>query len=204
MPTRDMDERLADGQSQASDIAPDKTVSEHRRKIIKASAAVVPAIMTIRSGAAVAMTSLNQCEERDAANAALLPESQYVVGDPDEWVRMEAWEVKVVVDNPNDPPVVVYGVPDNGVVPSQLSNYDVWYDLDGHTKSSRAPYKEYTDVVKQKEFDAGKRVYLLCYVDAASGSYNWYPQTPVASLDVSASPITGSCLCSVNPDFTLG
>ncbi|MDX2457484.1 MAG: hypothetical protein QNL87_08260 [Gammaproteobacteria bacterium] len=204
MPTRDKDEGPAVDQSQAGGVALDQAVSEHRRKIIRASAAIVPAIMTIRSGAAVAMASINQCEERAAASAALLPESDNVVGDPDEWVRMEAWEIKVVVNDPKDPPTTLYGVPDNGVVPSLLSSYSVWYDEDGNTRESKNPYKEYIDVVKKKEFDAGKVVYLLCYVDAASGSYNWYPQRPVATLDKAASPINGSCLCSVNPDFTMG
>jgi len=204
MPTRDKDERPADGQSQAGEAAVDKAVSEHRRKIIKASAAVVPAIMTIRSGAAVAMTSINQCEARDAASAALLPESEGVAGDPDEWVRMEALEVKVVVNDPKDPPTTLYGIPDNGVVPGSINNYTVWYDEDGNTRESKMPYKEYVDVVKKKEFDAGKIVFLLCYVDTASGHYSWYPQKPVAIMDVSASAITASCLCSVNPDFTMG
>ena len=59
MPTRDKDERPVDGQPQAGEVAVDTAVSAHRRKIIKASAAIVPAIMTIRSGAAAAVTSLN-------------------------------------------------------------------------------------------------------------------------------------------------
>jgi hypothetical protein len=204
MPTKDKDDGPVAEYSQTGEVAVDREVSEHRRKIIKASAAIVPAIMTIRSGAAVAMTSINQCEARDAASAALLPESKGVTGDPDEWVRMEALEIKVVVNDPKDPPIILYGVPDNGVVPGSLNDYTVWYDEDGNTRESRMPYKEYVDVVKKKEFEAGKVVFLLCYVDAASGHYSWYPQKPVAIMDVSASAITASCMCSVNPDFTMG
>jgi len=204
MPARDKDALPVVEQPQAGGVAVDQAVSENRRKIIRASAAVVPAIMTIRSGAAVAMTSMNQCEARAAVSAALLPEDEYVVGDPDEWVRMEALEVKVVIDDSKAPPITLYGVPDNGVVPGLLDNYTVWYDENGNSRESRTPYREYVDVVGKEEFDAGKVVYLLCYVDAASGNYNWYPQKPIASLDQAASAINGSCLCSVNPDFTMG
>ena len=204
MPTRDKDERPVNGQPQAGEVTVDKTVSEHRRKIIKASAAIVPAIMTIRSGAAAAMTSVNQCEARDAAAAALLPESMNVVAEPDEWVRMEAWEIKMVINDPKDPPTLLYGIPDNGVVPSTLEHYSVWYDEYGNTRSAISPYKDFVDVVKKKEFEAGKAVFCMCYVNAADGSFSVYPQRPVATLDIAASPITASCMCSVNPDFTLG
>lgn len=200
MPTKDMDDGPVAGYSQTGEVALDKKVSEHRRKIIKASAAVVPAIMTIRSGAAAAMTSINHCEERDAARAALLPKSEYVVDAKDEWVRMEALCVEVG----NNPSITIYGVPDNGVVPGSRTNYTVWYDEYGATTSSTPPIKDYNELVKKKEFDAGKVCYLLCSVDATSGVFTWYPQQPVTILDQSASAITASCLCSVNPDFTMG
>jgi len=204
MPTRDKDDRPVNKESQAGELAADKADFERRRKIIKASAAVVPAILTIRSGAAAAMTSINQCEERDAAAAALLPEDMSVVTEADEWVRMEAWEVKVYLRGTNNPATVLYGVPESGVIPSLLGDYQVWYDEDGNTRANISPYKDYVDVVKQKEFDAGQSVFLMCYVDASAGLFNWYPQTPVVNMDQSASPITASCLCSVNPDFTMG
>jgi len=203
MPTKDKDERPAVEHPQTGNLA-EKDVSEHRRKIIKASAAVVPAIMTIRSGAALAMTSINQCEARDSAAAALLPDSEMVVSEPDQWVRMEVWEIKMVVNDPKAPPTILYGIPDNGVVPSTLEDYTVWYDENGRTRSSVNPYKEYVDVVKKKEFEAGKAVFCMCYVDAASGSFSVHPQQSIAIRDVAASPITASCLVSVNPDFTLG
>ena len=200
MPTKDKDERPVVEHPQTGNVA-EKDVSEHRRKIIKASAAVVPAIMTIRSGAAVAMTSINQCEERDAARAALLPESEYAVGDPDEWVRMEAMSVVIG----NNPSITLYSVPDNGVVTKLLADYTEWYDETGSTKEIKGSNKEYSEIVKQKDIDnTGKVVYLLCYVDATTGVYNWYPQKPVYAQDQGTSAITGSCLCSVNPDFTMG
>ena len=58
-------------------------VSTRRRRLIKASAAAVPAIMTLRSGDALALTSLD-CRD--------LTEVRYTAGlishDPDAWVRI--------------------------------------------------------------------------------------------------------------------
>jgi len=91
MPTKDKDDGPVAGFTQTGEVAIDKKVSEHRRKIIKASAAVVPAIMTLRSGAAVAMASSYQCFEHGADATDVDP----VIGDGDgiphdEWTRMDA------------------------------------------------------------------------------------------------------------------
>ena len=201
MATKDTDDRPVVEQLPAGGETVNKGISRQRRKIIKASAAVVPAIMTIRSGAAAAMTSVNQCEEKDAAAAALLPASMNVVAEPDEWVRMGAWKIEVVIGNPHDPATVLYGIPDNGVVPSTLNDYSVWYDESGNTNSKKN--KEYVKEVTKDEFNKGERVFCMCYVNIASGTFSVYPQQPVVNLDVESSPITASCLTSVSPDFTM-
>ena len=59
-------------------------VSTRRRRLIKASAAAVPAIMTLRSGAALALTSLD-CRDRESARAFAADNLTYT---PDEWVRV--------------------------------------------------------------------------------------------------------------------
>ena len=59
-------------------------VSTRRRRLIKASAAAVPAIMTLRSGAALALTSLD-CRDRESARAFAADNLTYI---PDEWVRV--------------------------------------------------------------------------------------------------------------------
>ena len=59
-------------------------VSTRRRRLIKASAAAVPAIMTLRSGAALALTSLD-CRDRESARAFAADKLTYI---PDEWVRV--------------------------------------------------------------------------------------------------------------------
>lgn len=76
-----------------TDISPHKTpktdtVSSQRRRIIRGSAAAIPVIMTLRSGAAAAVTSAYQCVARDAKETALLgnrPED--VLMQHDNWVR---------------------------------------------------------------------------------------------------------------------
>ena len=130
MPARDKDERPVAQDSQAGKVAVDGAVSEHRRKIIKASAAIVPAIMTLRSGAAAAVASSYQCFNHGPDTT----EIDYVLGDNsldpphDEWVRMGA--MKVVTED--DPPTTFYGVPNSGVVlGSKKSDYTEWYDEDG-------------------------------------------------------------------------
>jgi len=209
MPTRDKDERPADGQLPAGEAAPDRAISEHRRKIIKASAAVVPAIMTIRSGAAAAMTSINLCEVKDAARANLLPESKRVLGDSvdesalDEWTRIKgkqvshgnttyycaqnmsgAWECYDKDGNP--PPGIPLTNPSANAAANTSAN-----------ASGSLPGNSLTEA----KIDAGKDVYLMAYVDTTAGGYTWYPQKIMVVRDQAASPLTGSCLCSVNPDM---
>ncbi len=71
------------------------SISERRRTLIRASAAAVPAIMTLRSGAAAAAGSFHACIARDAERAAIEigPEDLVFGDDPtetehDQWVRI--------------------------------------------------------------------------------------------------------------------
>ena len=205
MPTRDKDERPVAQDLQTGRVAAESAVSEHRRKIIKASAAVVPAIMTIRSGAAAAMNSINQCIEEDARRGGLLTDTDKLVwgDDPinepldalDEWFRVAVWMVQVKVGNAD---VNLYGLPESGIVSDNIDHYSKWYDETGSTVDSKNNSSPYTEIVKDKEFDAGKLVYVLAYVDTERPPYpyiTWYPKP----LEGEVSPITGSCLCSVNP-----
>jgi hypothetical protein len=99
--TRDKDGRPVAGHLQTGEVAEDRDVSKHRRRIIRASAAVVPAIMTLRSGAAAAMVSSYQCftHGEDASNVdRVLGDEE---GDPphDEWTRMDAKPVYCITGN---------------------------------------------------------------------------------------------------------
>lgn len=172
------------GVTQSSLMVEAHRTSNQRRKLIKASAAVLPAIMTLRSGAAAAMVSNDQCIADDAALAENLPDSKLVWGDSldenilelDAWVRVPGR--RIVVGND-----ILYGVPDSQ---GNYSTGQEWYDKNGNI---------YSGNVNQNKVDRGTDVYLLAYVDSEDGSYSWYPRIAPAG----ANPITGSCLCSVDP-----
>ena len=70
------------------------------------------------------------------------------------------------------------------------------YDSDGKPPPGNS--------LHDNEIEAGMDVYLLAYVDTASGGYTWYPQRVLFVKDQAASPITGSCLTSMNPDVNIG
>jgi len=186
MPTNDKDGKSATDVSRAGEVAGEKAVSEHRRKLIKASAAVVPAVMTLHSGAAVALTSIQQCIAGDAATAAIDP-PELVWGDTegegplDEWTRVKGKEVEK----------------QNTTYYCVKNNSNAWecYDSNGDAPPGNG------NSLQDSEIEAGTDVYLLAYVDTEADAYTWYPKS--LSLEVStATPITGSCLCSVNPDIS--
>ncbi|MDB4409865.1 hypothetical protein N9235_03555 [Gammaproteobacteria bacterium] len=230
MATKDTDDRPVVEQLPAGGETVNKDISRHRRKIIKASAAVVPAIMTLRSGAAAAAGSLNGCIDRDSERAA--GESvDTVLGDNsndpahDEWARVPGKTgVKVIAQGTQD---VYYGVLltdllfayydstgslvnnpgtltliENGVVEFNfycVLKSSVWECLgdDGNPVTTTVP---------STGLDAGKDVGLLVYVGKAVGGgisgSSYFPKIAIVS-DATASPITASCLCSMDPDFDL-
>ena len=234
MPTKDTDERPVVEQFPTGGVEVTKDISRQRRKIIMASAAVVPAIMTLRSGAAAAAGSLNGCIDRDSERAA--GESvDTVLGDNsndpahDEWARVPGKCGVKINATVSSTPGVYYGVlmPDlsfayydsdgtpetnNGTI-NQIENgvvefnfycvlkSSVWECLgeDGYELSPPVP-------VGADDINAGKDVGLLVYVGTAVGGgisgSTYYPKIAIAG-DGAASPITASCLCSMDPDFDL-
>jgi hypothetical protein len=96
MATKDTDDRPVVEQLPAGGETVNKDISRQRRKIIKASAAAIPAIMTLRSGAAAAMNSSYQCfnHGENAANVDLVlgdEAGERLFNPPhDEWLRMSA------------------------------------------------------------------------------------------------------------------
>ena len=205
-------------------------VSSRRRQLIKASAAAVPAIMTLRSGAAAA-TSLHGCIERDANRFALHPgDADQVLGDDpnetalDEWVRVEGragMRINATVNGTDgeydcivlDSSLAYYDsngtqITNPGQI-NQIENGDAvnfycvlkpggWECVDegGNLIDTTVP----VSVV-----DVGKVVYLLVYVQSFGGQITgatYHPYPPRID-DVAANPITGSCLCSVDPDFNI-
>lgn len=58
-----------------------------RRAFLKKSAAAVPVILTLRSGAALAASSITACADRDADRATAFPPRIDPVKDADIWMR---------------------------------------------------------------------------------------------------------------------
>ncbi|MDH3980383.1 MAG: hypothetical protein OEU91_07735 [Gammaproteobacteria bacterium] len=215
------------------------TVSARRRRLIRASAAAVPVIMTLRSGAALAVTSLHACIERDAKRAAveLGPEDQVFGDDPgetphDEWARVGGKAGKKVT-----------------FTSGQSGNQSIWYCI--RNADSTAPWDDIqgwdcydesgvlannttiqstawaaatnfycvnkagiwecvdegggpvTPTIPAAGIDAGKDVLLLVYVTSYDGEITGATNYPHITLirDQRATPIGGSCLASVCPDF---
>lgn len=80
--------------SEAEDNATCDSVSIRRRRFIRASAAAVPVILTLRSGAAAAAASMD-CRDNDAQAARANPPDSVLgdlAGDPahDQWLRIFA------------------------------------------------------------------------------------------------------------------
>jgi hypothetical protein len=226
----------------AEGAAVNDTVSAKRRRLIRASAAAVPVIMTLRSGAALAVTSLHACIERDAKRAALElgPEDQVFGDDPsetphDEWVRVGGKAGKKVT--------LTSGQSGNQTIWYCIRNADsfaAWDDIQGwdcYDESgsllgnnnviqstawdaatnfycvNKAGIWECVDesggpvtpTIPAAGIDAGKDVFLLLYVTSYDGEITgatYYPHIALIQ-DQGATPIGGSCLASVSPNFNI-
>ena len=135
-------------------------------------------------GAVAALASIHRCIAGDAARAAL-ESPELVWGDTenedllnlDEWTRVKG----KMVEKHN----TTYYCVKTG------STWEC-YKSDGSTPPGNG------NSLQDREIEDGTDVYLLAYVDG--DAYTWYPKN--LTLEVStATPITGSCLCSVNPDI---
>ena len=241
--TRDKDGRPVAGHLQTGEVADDRDVSKQRRRIIRASAAVVPAIMTLRSGAAAAMVSSHQCFTHgpDANNVdPVLGDEE---GDPphDEWTRMDAKPGYVVIGNnskeyyalrkdstaypweeaegwnwyrPNfasngnilsDPADILADDNIIGGWVNRVAFYCMpadptgWNCIDETGVPISTPLAPF--LIPDAHIQDSKTVVkLLCYYDPLTGYMTYYPmQSELAG----AMPITGSCMCSINPTYQL-
>ena len=217
------------------------TVSARRRKLIRASAAVVPAIMTLRSGSAAAVASIHGCIERDALMArATLGEEDQVYGDDlaaepthDQWARVLGKACMLVtINRANGGIDQLYCIRNSKTVADWYS-YDNWnlYDTNGSQinnnsfkskwdAAERVIYYSVHDIggwkhinlygqdmsptppIKVSDLEKGRDVYLLMYVASHDGEIlggTYYPRVQALGDQV-ASPITDSCLCSVDPN----
>ena len=199
MPTRDKDERTSVEHLQTGEVAVDKEVSEHRRKIIKASAAAVPAIMTLRSGAAAAMASTYHCTARDmrAAMDEITAPDNVLEANNDHWLRLLGQRVTMPGNNSDIVYCTETGAGD------RLDAWQCFY-VDGNElilNNAKPNLQQITE---------GDPVALLVYLkfdesgDDTGDAALYYPiiQT-VREAPVGYSPLTGSCLASIHPNLIL-
>ena len=208
MSANDKDAVITSNSSQ--DIAPsgagaaDDSVAQQRRKLIKATAAVVPAVMTLRSGAAAAMTSTYHCTARD--NAAALEGVDYVLEAPDDvmphdtWLRVPGRRVSVTDDN--NQVYTCYCV-DTGAGDPNLRGWQCFNEADGLECTGTPPPISWNDI------RTAQGVALLAFLDFDAGGDDtenpvlFYPIKRVEPAPPGYSPITGSCLSSIHPNLDL-
>jgi hypothetical protein len=152
----------------------DSGVSQQRRMLVRASAAVVPAIMTLRSGAAAAATSLT-CMDKLATEEPQLQSLQ-----PDQWVRIPGKQVL----HANK---VYYCVADNSVAGWEC------FDQTGVPAPSLNP------IIRKIDDGDSTDTNLLAYVDFSNNQYTYYPKA--TSAPAGFAQATGSCMTSVDPNF---
>jgi hypothetical protein len=189
MPTRYKDERPVDQDSQAGEVVVRGEVSEHRRKIIKASVIAVPTIVTLCNGAAAAATSALGCIDKDA----MAPPADKIVVEQDTWVRKVATiksGLKISIDGgPPDGPPGTYLIVDGKYYKQDAT--DGSYELILGTVAER-----------DKPNPTTSTVYVLCYIEFdESGNIVGRTYYPDQAGD-GEFQVTASCLCSVNPNYS--
>lgn len=191
-----------DSESPASP-AVDESVSYQRRKLIKATAAVVPAVMTLRSGAAAAMGSTYHCTNHDNKLAMLeiTTASDFVLEvnsttTHDHWIRVYGRRVQTKLQNT---PVTVYCTETGSG-----KNADAWQCFDENGNPFSGNLSEQT-ILK------GDEVALLAFLsfdqygnDIATDPILYYPLIKTVTVAPPGySPLTGSCLSSIHPNLVL-
>ena len=168
MATKDTDDRPVVEQLPAGGKTVNKDISRQRRKIIKASAAAVPAIMTLRSGAAAAMNSSYQCFNHGKDDARV----DLVINDPDpphdEWLRVEAIPGYVVIGANNSKEY--YGV--KNAKSSWINAADwTWYYLDDKGKLKKQNPNSSSDI--DNGWDSKTAFYCIAGIAGVSDTVCW-------------------------------
>ena len=192
--------------SSARSVA-DKPISHQRRKLIKASAAAVPAVMTLRSGAAAAMGSTYHCTARDnkLAMAEINDTSDLALEvtpdfPHDHWVRV--WGKRVTKNVAGGNTITIYCTMTG---PGGPSPADAWqcFNEDG---------TEFTGNLAAATIQGGDDVALLAFLDFDEYGNDtgdpvlYYPIIQTVTPwppNGGRSPLTGSCLSSIHPNLML-
>jgi len=180
-------------------------VSARRRRLIKASAAAVPVVMTLRSGAAAAMASTYHCSARDKQHALQDGVENVLEGLDnmlihDNWVRVPGRKVSITHQGVN----YVYYCVDTGDGPNGLGGWQCFNEEDGLEYDGTPPN------LNQNEIRQGRTVALLAYLqfneygDDTGGEILYYPRIlKVADAEMGYAPLTGSCLSSIHPNLNI-
>lgn len=245
MPTKDKDKTSSQGPGNATISPPGtgagKSDFNQRRKLLKITAAAVPAIMTLRSGAAAAMASVYQCLNHPGADTTNI---DLVLGDEwdedddssdlphDEWVRMAAKPGKMVTFvNGKGKLKTVYCLRANDTsyewdevegwigyfknkkqngfklrnrsrFMAEWPNATAFYCLPGDPSGWNCVDETGAVILPTIPDHAISRseaqVYLLVNYDQETGILAYYPVVQEVGV-----PITGSCLCSIDPTYQL-
>jgi hypothetical protein len=179
-------------------------ISSQRRKLIKASAAVIPAVMTLRSGTAAAVGSTYGCTTHDNTVAQEVGVAQVLDPDSsgglthDHWVRVPGKRLEANPPGGGNTTVIVYCVETgSGGGPSAPT----WncYNEDG---------TPYTGNLSAQVIQRGDNVALLAYLefdqygnDIASPELFYPVIQTVQPAPPGYSPLTYSCLSSIHPAF---
>jgi len=112
-------------------------ISKQRRKLIKASAATIPALMTLRSGAAAAVASSYQCLNHPNTTGAIDP----ILGDNaddlphDQWVRVDAKPGKIIKYSKGSTTNIVYCIRKPGGSLDLVGGWDFYDDAGKYIKN---------------------------------------------------------------------
>ena len=186
-------------------------VSAGRRKLIKASAAAVPAVMTLRSGAAAAMASTYHCTARanKLAKLEIVEPADYVLEGNDlphdHWIRVAGKRVRQATNKP----------PFYCTLTGDGDGLNAWqcFDEEGTLLVDGEP--SWPSWLNENAIDRGDDVALLAFLnfnehgddkpfeDGAQIKYYPIIQT-VTEAPGGPSPLTGSCLSSIHPNLLNG
>jgi hypothetical protein len=180
--------------------------SSQRRKLIKASAAAIPAVMTLRSGAAAAVGSTYGCTTHDNTVAQEVGVAQVLDPDSsgglthDHWIRVPGKRVEANPPGGGSTTVIVYCVETGSGGGSSAPTWNC-YNEDG------TPYMEN---LAAEIIEKGDNVALLAYLefdqygnDLGSPELFYPVVQTVQPAPPGYSPLTYSCLSSIHPNLTL-
>lgn len=186
--------------------------SLRRRRLLKAAAAGTPLIATLPSGAAFANASTYQCVVGNIAGTQSGAIDRITTGDPDQYVRVAGCKVSVRISG-DDRRHEYYAKKDGSACPGYFKDANDrewidhnelshWFDIDGDEMPPRNNGRDRRVTVSPTDVNL-VQIYRVDDPEmptdvVAVGDPNYFPAAQVNSDNTA---LSGSCLCSVNPDL---